>query len=331
MKPMTTSRRKVILITTGGTIAGAGTHSGDASAYTAGRLGADVLLAALGDSRAHLPDIELVELFSIDSKDMTPSHWIQLARRIQSALEQDDCDGVVVTHGTDTLEEAAWFLHLVLPVGAPVVLTAAMRPATALSSDGPMNLYQALQVAAHPDARDHGVLVVVNDRIFAAADVTKTHTRQVDAIQAPGAGPIGDASTIKFHHARSLDSAGICPIARLAQVAPLPRVDILYVAAGSEPDVLAQAASRGCAGVVLALPGNGSLPADWRPSVDVVLGQGLRVVRSSRTGAGDVTRSTAGSEQVLESAGALSPAKARISLMLSLATGPHDRNALPGA
>jgi len=321
------STRKVVLITTGGTIAGAGTDAGDSAHYTAGTLGAEALLASLGGGMADLPEIERIELFALDSKDMTPAHWFRLAQAVDTVLSRDDCDGVVITHGTDTLEETAWWLHLVLPGGKPVVLTAAMRPATALSSDGPMNLYQALRVAAHPDACDRGVLVVVNDQIFAAADIAKTHTRHVDALKAPASGPIGEADTVRFHHARLPDSAGAFTVAALAPGDSLPRVDILYVAAGAEPDLLSSAPQRGCAGVVLALPGNGSLPETWIRTIET-LPQSLRVVRCTRTGAGAVTSAVPGR---CESAGALSPVKARISLILALHAGLPIEAGLPGA
>lgn len=306
----------ITLITTGGTIAGYSADACDTAHYTAGTLPASELLAALGRPEG-LPPIHTEALLCLDSKDMTPGHWRTMAQAVEAARSHEACDGVVLTHGTDTLEETAWFLHLVCPPGKPIVLTAAMRPATALSADGPMNLYQALRVAALPQSHRKGVLVVMNDQIFSATDVAKTHTRATEAIGAPNFGPVGDAIELVFHRAVSSDSAGLVPLERIARRAPLPVVEILYVGAGSNPAALADAMKRQCAGVVLALPGNGSLPDSWRDTALEAVAAGVRIVRASRTGRGAVSSHAT---SVLPGSGVLNPLQARIALLLDIAS-----------
>jgi len=317
-------RPRLVLISTGGTIAGQAASAADTTGYQAGALDPAALLAAV-PGHEQFASVSVSPLMAIDSKDMTPRHWLLLARAITTHLARADCDGVVVTHGTDTLEETAWLLHLLIRPGKPVVLTAAMRPATALSADGPMNLYQAIAVASHPESHGQGILVVLNDRVFAGAEIVKTHTSAIDAIAAPDTGPIGSANPVHFRRRPNLDTAGIVPDSALTGVDELPRVDILYAAAGSPADLLADAGHRGAAGVVLALPGNGSLPDTWRDAAEPARRDGVRVVRASRTGAGTVSpMATEQEAQAFPGSGRLSPVKARIALMLEIATGdPH--------
>ncbi|TVO57678.1 asparaginase [Denitromonas halophila] len=315
---------RLTLITTGGTIAGQAVSAADTTDYTAGALDPSALIAAV-PGLTDLAQLRVDALLSIDSKDMSPAHWLTLLARVHYHLAQADCDGVVITHGTDTLEETGWFLHLCLPPGKPVVMTAAMRPATALSADGPMNLYQAIAVAAHTSSTDQGVLVVMNGHIFAAADIVKADTQALGAITAPTRGPLGTAQPVQFYHPIALTQAGCIPTDALAGQTELPRVDILYVAAGSDPDLLSAAVERGAQGIVLALPGNGSLPENWRRPALAALARGISVIRSTRVGHGRVAHST---DAALPAAsGELNPAKARIALMLALAIGTPELSA----
>ncbi|WP_323001236.1 asparaginase [Denitromonas sp.] len=312
---------RLTLLTTGGTIAGQAASAADTTGYTAGALDPAALVAAV-PGLATLAELHCDAVFSIDSKDMTPAHWLALRARVLHHLAQADCDGVVITHGTDTLEETAFFLHLTLPPGKPVVMTAAMRPATALSADGPMNLYQAVAVAAHPDSADKGVLVVVNGQIFAGADIVKTDTEALDAIAAPGRGPLGAAAPVRFFHPPALGHAGCIAPHALAGLSDLPRVDILQVAAGSAPDLLTAAVAAGARALVLALPGNGSLPQAWQDTVAQARTTGVAVVRSTRTAHGRVAHAT--DRSLPPASGALNPPKARIALMLALASGQPE-------
>ncbi|NMG77175.1 asparaginase [Aromatoleum diolicum] len=306
------------LIATGGTIAGAAASATDTTGYTAGALGADALLAAV-PQLGEIADIRAKQLFRLDSKDMGPAHWLPLGRRAQALLDAPDIDGLVITHGTDTLEETAAYLHLTLDSRKPVVLTAAMRPATALSADGPMNLYNAACVATHPDSAGRGVLVSIGDAIFAAWGVRKLYTHRLDAFIGGPGGAIGQTSPIRFF-APARDTAA-STVAIPADLKELPRVDVLYVAAGSPPDLLDAVLTAGAHGIVLALPGNGSLPASWEAAVTRTIANGVPIVRASRVGAGPVSPRAQDATWGTRPAGDLAPSQARVTLMLALACG----------
>lgn len=306
------------LIATGGTIAGAAASATDTTGYTAGALGADALLAAV-PQLGEIADIRAEQLFNLDSKDMGPAHWLQLGRRAQALLDQADIDGLLITHGTDTLEETAAFLQLSLASRKPVVLTAAMRPATALSADGPMNLYNAACVAAHPDSAGRGVLVSIGDAIFAARGVRKLYTHRLDAFAGGPGGAIGQHAPIRFF-APAQGSAGRT-IAIPADLAELPRVDVLYVGAGAPPELLDVLVANGARGIVLALSGNGSLPANWEAPVADTVARGVPVIRASRVGMGAVNRKALDERLSTYPAGDLPASQARVTLMLMLACG----------
>jgi L-asparaginase len=310
----------IALVATGGTIAGQLDDGRASATYTAGVLGADALLAAVPEL-ASLATIEASSPFSIDSKDITSAHWLALARHVRSLLDRDEIAGVVITHGTDTLEETAYFLHLVLPAGKPVVLTAAMRPANALSPDGPLNLYQAVRVAASGVTAEIGVVVVVQQQIFGASDFSKVSTRGPAAFAAPNDGVLGWAEPPRLLYEPADLRAGALPLERLDTVSELPCVEVVYVAGGSAPVFLQNLPALGVRAVVLALPGNGSLPAHWETAVEALREQDIPVVLASRTGAGPV--SATASLRFGEPAGRLSPVQARIALMLGLAVGQH--------
>lgn len=308
----------IALIATGGTIAGAAASATDTTGYTAGALGAEALLAAV-PQLAGIADVRAEQLFSLDSKDMGPPHWLALGRRVRTLLDDPAIDGIVITHGTDTLEETAAFLQLTLPAGKPVVLTAAMRPATALSADGPMNLYGAVCVAAHPASAGRGVLVSFGDGIFPALGVRKCHTHRIDAFAGGSAGPIGRNDPVRYF---ALAPSTAQPIFDLpADLTELPRVDVLYVGAGTPPDLLDLLATNGARGIILALTGNGSLPAAWEEPVARIVTGGIPVVRGSRAGLGPVGRKSLDDRLGPLAAGELPASQARVALMLALATG----------
>ena len=311
--------KRIALLTTGGTIAGLAADQQISTAYTAGALGVDALLAAV-PALSTLADIVPEALFAIDSKDITPEHWLALARRVAALLADPAIDGVVVTHGTDTMEESAYFLHLTLPTGKPVVLTGAMRPANALSADGPMNLYQAVAVAASGITREIGVVVVMNGEIHGARAVTKTHTLALGALISPDVGSLGHAEPPSLTHRPVADDANAFPLSALRQTDPLPEVGLITVASGVTPFFL-QVVLDKCAGLVLALPGHGSLPSVWECAVESAYQAAIPVVRASRTGAGPVLPDH---HPALIPSFDLSPAKARIGLVLALASGNAD-------
>ena len=313
---------RIALIATGGTIAGTAGSATDTSGYTAGQLGADALIAAVPQLE-RLARLSAEQRFNIDSKDMTPQHWLALARRVQALADDPAVDGVVITHGTDTLEETAYFLHITVATTKPVVMTAAMRPATALSADGPLNLYQAVELACRPAAGRAGVLAMLGDRILPAASLIKRHPAAVDAFTREGA-----LTTLASDAAlQALAPPRYSRIALPAELQTLPPVELLTVAAGSSP-ALASAVARalaraslvaGAAGLVLALPGNASLPESWLPALDE-LPNSVPLVLASRCGGG-ISRHRDDAPGNWLDAGALDPLKARVRLIAGLGAG----------
>ncbi|THF62905.1 asparaginase [Pseudothauera nasutitermitis] len=312
------ARPVVALVATGGTIAGAAASATDTTGYAAGALGAHALLAAV-PQLGELAEIRAEQLFNLDSKDIGPPHWPQLARRVQALRDDPTIGGVVITHGTDTLEETAWFLHLAVHGDKPVVMTAAMRPSTALSADGPMNLWEAVGVAASPAFHGPGVLLALGGEVFGADDFAKAHTIRPAAFRAPQAGPLGLAAPPTRLRTGSAPGAAALPRGVLDRLEALPWVEVLHVSAGADPRLLDALIHAGAAGVVLALPGNGSLPDTWLPAVERAAGAGLQLVRASRVAAGPVTARR--TYPALQAAGWCSALQARVLLMLAIASG----------
>ncbi|QTQ36335.1 L-asparaginase II [Aromatoleum petrolei] len=272
---------------------------------------------------ADVAQIRAEQLFSLDSKDMQPAHWLALGRRVRALLDDPAIDGIVITHGTDTLEETAAFLDLTLAAAKPVVLTAAMRPATALSADGPMNLYNAACVAAHPDSRGRGVLVSFGDAILPARGVRKRETHRLDAFGSASAGAIGQTDPLRYF-APPPAGARLC-LQLPPDLADLPRVDVLYVGAGTPPALVDVMIADGARGLVLALPGNGSLPEAWEAPLAAAGARGIPVIRASRAGTGPVGHKALDDRLGTRAAGELPASQARVALMLALAAGDPAR------
>ena len=256
-----TAKPKVVIIGTGGTIAGRAASATDL-AYDAAQLSVDELLEAIPGLK-DIADISATNLFSLNSKDMGPGEWLQLARRIETCTENQDTAGVVVTHGTDTLEEAALFLELTLRTEKPVVVTGSMRAATALSADGPANLYQAVQVSASNQAVGRGTLVVLNGEIFSGSRVIKGHSIATDAFSASAGGVIGSAYS---GHTFFFVPPGFSPLHGafhkvLQNEQALPQVGVHYITAGGNELALNSLEAAGCQGLVLAAFGSGEIPA----------------------------------------------------------------------
>ena len=309
--------KQVRILATGGTIAGAG-GSGSAS-YQPGVLAVDDLVAAL-PGLGDVATISAEQIANIGSYDIGEPVWRQLVERVQLAFSQADVAGVVITHGTDTMEETAWFLSLVLPASKPVVLVGAMRPAGSLSADGPHNLMDAIRVAACDTAQNRGVMAVMNDTIFDAASVTKTDAHRLHAFAAPSRASIGHMlGSAPVFHSRAIPHDA--PFALEAQ--PLARVAIAYAYAGvGEQDI--RAVAEGAQGLVIAGVGAGNFSSGARKAVQELAARGLPVVRTARQGTGDIWREDAlageRSDDVLGTIAGrkLPPAKARILLMLAL-------------
>lgn len=306
----------IALLATGGTIAGSAAAATDTTGYVAAAVGAETLLAAVPEITS-IAEVVPRQVYSIDSKDITTAHWLTLARATRDALDDPAVAGVVITHGTDTLEETALFLDRTLRCGTkPVVLTGAMRPASALSADGPMNLYDAVCAAAHPDSGGRGVLVCFNRALFHGASVRKLHTSSLDAFGACEGGPVGHTNPIRYHAAPPAQGRNPLPIPTGPDA--LPRVDILFIGAGMSAAPLDHAVQDGARGVILALPGNGSLPEPWHAAVTRAVAVGVPVVRASRCGNGGVSPHAVDQQCGSSPAGPLSPAAARVALMLDL-------------
>ncbi len=248
--------------------------------------------------------------------------WRTLALRIQRALRQRDVAGVVVTHGTDTMEETAYFLNLVVRSAKPVVLVGAMRPATAMSADGPMNLFNAVATAAHPGAGGRGVLVVANDEIHFAREVAKTNTTQIGTFKSAHQGLAGLVSSGRIHfYGMPVRRHTLASEFEIPKAAALPRVDIVYAHAGMGRELIDAAVRAGARGIVVAGVGNGNLGAAALAAAAAASKAGIAVVRSSRTGGGIVERNVEMDDDGLGliAADELNPQKARILLMLGLA------------
>ncbi len=328
-----TALPRLRLLATGGTIAGAQT-GGDQRGYKAATLSMAALIAAVPQLTA-LAAIEVEQVAAIGSQDMDDATWLKLATRAQAALDAPDVAGVVITHGTDTMEETAFFLNLVLRTEKPVVLVGAMRPATAISADGPMNLYNAVAVATAPDARARGVLVVANDEIHFAREVAKTNTTQVGTFRATHRGLAGLVNAGRLHFyappvRRHTFTSEFAPlVAPRASEWLLPRVDIVYAHAGMGRELIDAAVHAGARGLVIAGVGDGNLGATALAAATDAARAGVAIVRSSRTGGGVVERNIEIDDDALGfiAADEFNPPKARVLLMLGL-TRTRDPRAL---
>lgn len=320
----------VWVLSTGGTIAGTGASSTSLTEYKSGALLGEDLVHAVPEIKKYA-NVHVEQLFNIPSQDITLEHWITLANRINAVFAQDaTIAGIVVTHGTSTLEETAYFLNLTVKDRRPVVLVGAQRPSTAISADGPLNLLNAVRTAIAAEARGKGVLVVMNDEINGARDVTKTNTYRVETFRAPELGLLGyvDADRVSFYRASTKRHTADSEF-DLRGIKELPKVDILYSYVQPNAAMIQALVADGVKGIVFAGTGAGtisniegaavkqlaSLPAASRPVV----------VRSSRTGNGRViARDEYGYNSMgMIPADTLNPQKARILLMLAL-TKTHD-------
>ncbi|TPQ34952.1 MULTISPECIES: asparaginase [Cupriavidus] len=311
---------RVVILATGGTIAGASANPASSARYQAATVPVTTLLAAVPALQS-VARVEAEQVAQVDSKDMVFSLWSTLAARVQHWSGQPDVAGIVITHGTDTLEETAMFLHLTQACPVPVVLTAAMRPSTSLSADGPLNLLDAVRVAAHPDACGKGVLVVLNQQIHAARDVVKAHTSAVDAFVSVPCGPLGFVQDELVRIARAPVRSGV-------GVLPVPQhwPDVEIIASYAQPGrmVVDALVGAGVRGIVVAAAGNGSVHETLVAALRDAVAAGVAVVRSSRTAAGHVAIPPVVDPLggAFLSAADLNPYKARVLLLLALAQDP---------
>ena len=320
--------KRLLLLATGGTIAGCAENSATLNNYTAGVLGGDALLAAVPQLQ-ELAAIDVEQVANVDSADLLFAHWRALVGRIRDAFTADPgLAGVVITHGTNTLEETAWLLQLTIDDPRPVVLVGAMRPATALSADGPLNLLQAVQVALSTAARGHGVLAVMDGQIHAAQRVTKVAAQGVGAFASPASGPLGWVDDAGVHLPTARESRQV-PFADLDLPEQWPRVPILYGCVEPEPLMLNACLSAGVEGLVFTGTGAGQLSAGEREALEAWPGPQPLMLRSNRCGSGPVYDTPDHRRLGLLAAGDLNPAKARVLLLLVLVAG-LDQNDLAG-
>jgi len=321
-----TNRPRIVVVATGGTIASQGATPTQTVGYSRASLGADALIAAV-PSLASVADVRGEQLFQVLSGHLTSANWLALARRINELAARDDVDGIVVTHGTDALEESAYFLTLTARTAKPVVMTGSMRPASALSADGPMNLFNAVALAASPAAAGMGVLVTLNDAIHAGRDVMKMRTAGLDAFDSPEFGRLGrmQGGAAQFHRSplRRHTSASMFDA---SAIDTLPRVDIVYGHAGATRVPIDAVVAAGARGIVNAGVGQGDVTPDVLEGLKEARRHGVHVVRASRVPGGTVIANGALKDDELDfvAADTLNPQKARILLMLAL-TATRDR------
>ena len=309
-------QKNIMIIGTGGTIAGKG-EEGETASYDSAQIKVDELVSEI-PALKNLANLSSKNIFDVDSCDMTLDKLIKLAKYINKEAKKDDVDGFVITHGTDTLEETAYFLNLVLNTDKPVVLTGSMRPSTATSADGPLNLYQAVALAKNKEARGKGVLVVFSDGIYGSRDVTKVNTFRTDAFSQKDLGCLGymrDDKVFFFNSPTKLHTTE--SEFDIENIDSLPKVDILMFYIDAEKDLL-DYVSKNCKGIVLAGAGSGGSSSAWDDAIAKIVESGIPVVRSSRIGNGLITydKSETGTKGIYSVN--LSPQKARILLSLAL-------------
>ena len=314
-----TRKPNVVILATGGTIAGAAA-TGTQAGYKSGAVTIDAMIAAV-PGISDLATIKGEQISNVGSQDMSFDILLKVAKRINELAKSADVDGIVITHGTDTLEESAFFLNLTVKTDKPVVMVGSMRPSTAVSADGPLNLYNAVGVAADPNAKGRGVLVVMNDWIHAAHSLTKTSTTAVQTFLSPVRGLVGIAAYGKndfytkptWKHTTQTEFD-------ISSVTSVPRVDIIFASADMSPDLIDAAVSNGAKGIVIAGVGNGNMNAVSVKAAANAVKKGVVVVRSSRVATGSVGRNVELNDDELGfiASDELNPQKARILLSLAL-------------
>lgn len=309
----------IYILATGGTIAGSGSGALDTS-YTSGTVTVDKLIAAVPDINK-IATIKGEQISNIGSQEMNNEVWFKLANRVNELLTSGKADGVVITHGTDTMEETAYFLNLVVKSDKPIVMVGAMRNSGSLSADGPLNIFNAVNVAINKEAVGKGVMVVMNDEIHAAREVTKTNTTAVDTFKSPNSGKIGTVfyGNVKFYmnptRKHTVNSAF-----DITKIKELPRVDIIYSHSNDNPDFVNVAVKNGAKGIVNAGMGNGNPFPSALEALGEAVKAGVVVVRDSRVGSGETTLNGEvddGKYGFLASDN-LNAQKARVLLMLAL-------------
>ncbi|KAL6231854.1 hypothetical protein BDW75DRAFT_32045 [Aspergillus navahoensis] len=320
---MNTTLPNITIFATGGTIAGSASSNTATTGYQAGALGIQTLIDAVPEMLS-VANVAGVQISNVGSPDVTSSILLEMAHRLNKVVCEDPAmAGAVVTHGTDTLEETAFFLDATVNCGKPIVIVGAMRPATAISADGPYNLLQAVTVAGEEEARNRGAMVVMNDRIASAYYVSKTNANTMDTFKAVEMGYLGAIiSNSPFFYYPAVQPSGKTAV-DVSNITSIPRVDILYSFQDMTNDTLYSSIENGAKGVVVAGSGAGSVDTVFSSAIDEIISdKGIPIVQSTRTGNGEVPYSAEGGI----SSGFLNPAKSRILLGLLLAEGTKGVN-----
>jgi L-asparaginase len=312
-------KASIVILATGGTIAGAAA-SGTQSGYTSGQVTIDAMVNAVPDI-TKLANIKGEQISNVGSQDMSFEIMVKLAKRINELAAAKATDGVVITHGTDTMEETAYFLNLVIKTDMPVVLVGSMRPSTAVSADGPLNLYNGVAVAADPNAKGRGVLLVMNDWIHSAQTLTKVSTTAVQTFMSPIRGLIGTTAYGVNDYYRFPDQKfGLKSEFSVEGATRLPRVDIIYADVDMPADLIDASVERGAKGIVIAGVGNGNMPKAALEACARASKKGVIVVRSTRVATGTVSRNVECDDDALGLVASynLNPQKSRILLSVAL-------------
>lgn len=307
------------ILATGGTIAGTGSTT-TGSSYTAGQVAISDLISAVPEIK-EIANVTGEQIVKIGSQDMSDEVWLKLANYLNTLLKRNDVDGVVITHGTDTMEETAYFLNLTVKSDKPIVLVGAMRAATSLSADGPLNLYNAVVTASAPQSKGKGVTVVMNGLIIGAHAVTKMNTIDVQTFQAPNSGALGYVFNGKVHYNQTtLKLHTIQSEFDVTNMTSLPKVGIVYSYSNVEADALDALINNGYQGIIHAGVGNGNIHKNLFAKLAAARQKGIAVVRSSRVPTGPTTLDAEVDDNKygFVASQELNPQKARILLMLAL-------------
>lgn len=311
-------KQKIVIIGTGGTIAGFSADPRETSSYSVGQLSVKALIEKLGHCERPVEMVD--EEFSNQlSQDISEDELILLSKRVSAWLAKDDVLGVVITHGTNTIEETAYFLHLTVHSQKPIVLTAAMRPSSALSADGPVNLLNAIDVVSHPASIAKGVMVCLNQEIHSARDVVKTNAFQVNGFSSPGLGPIGYVISNEPKFVRDVDGLHTFK-SPLTLPDALPKVVIIPTFLGANGEQIEDAIRHLARGLVIEAMGAGNIPSGMIESLQVALGQSIKVLRASRSAFGILSVGGEHYEALgIVHANGLTPQKSRQLLQLVIA------------
>lgn len=309
--------KTIAIIATGGTIAGTG-ESGKTVAYHAGEISVETIISSIPMIQ-NIAHIETYQLFNVDSNEMDEEHWITLTKKVNEVARRPEIDGIVVTHGTDTLEETAYFLNLTVYSNKPIVITGAMRPATATSADGPFNLYQAVCLALQEEAKGQGVMALFSNTIYSGRDVQKVNNYKIDAFDQKSFGCLGYMQDEKaYFYSKTYKLHTIQSAFALGELTTLPKVAIVYFYAGANAAILPFLAQNH-QGIVIVGSGNGNYSKAWLDEIEKLSLQGIIFIRASRVSNGIIF-----DDEIFDphhlciSANTLSAQKARVLLMLAL-------------